>query len=263
MVTTRVLPLSLAGLLLCSGSVALADTESDRMKRIEDQVKVLLDSQQHLKEQQAQNDKLITTLLAELKTANGGKSIQIPKQEGPRPESASGLRFSGDATARLDLTNLSSLQTGLFPEGGQGVLRQRFRLNLTTPLGSRSEVGAQVSTGQTATPTLAFTANGDAFRGKSFSLSQAYINYYFGPKAPDTTRITFGKFSQPFWKAAAGGPGAFATEAAWDNDVMPEGANLFIPITRKGSKISVSDNLAYYGVNYPQKQRFVGLVTDI
>ena len=269
------IPLGLASAFLCVHGLARADTDGERFKKLEDQVKLLLEQQEKLKDQQAANQKTIAQLLTELHNAKEGK--QPDRVVGPPTPTGNGDKFtiSGDASIRLDLTNLSSLQTGLFPEGTQGVVRERLRLNLLSPLGARSEVGAQLSTGQTSTPTLAFTALGDADRGKSFSLSQGYFHYYFGAKdkaipysrlpndEPTSTRLTFGKMAQPYWKAEVGGPAAFASEAVWDNDFMPEGANLRIPIRMKSNKVSIIDNLTYHAINFPAKQRFIGLTSDV
>ncbi len=274
MVRAGVLPLSFAGLLLLGAPAVRADTDADRMKRLEDQVKTLLEQQQKLKDQQAENDKTIALLLETLKDVKAGKQGGKPVVTPPTTGNGDKFTFSGDASTRLDLTNLSSLQTGLFPEGTQGALRERFRLNVSSPFGSHSEVGAQLSTGQTATPTLAFTILGNADLGKTFSLAQAYFNYYFGAKdkpipysrlpkyEPTTTRLTFGKMPLAYWKAEVGGPAAFSSEAVWDNDFMPEGANLRVPIRLGTDKVSLIDNVTYHAVNYPTKRRFIGLVSD-
>ena len=133
---------------LCSSMLAHADTDADRIKRLEDQIKALQEQMQKLKDDQAARDKA--------QVASAVKRTGQPPQPGaPAPVSAGSLKFSGDATIRMDLTNLSSLQTGLFPEGTQGVARDRFRLNLASPLSAHSEVGGQLSTGETTTPTLA------------------------------------------------------------------------------------------------------------
>ena len=269
------MPLGLVGALLYTYSPARADTDADRYKKLEDQVKMLVEQQQKLKDQQTANEKTIALLMAALNDVKTGKIRAQPAGTVAPTGNGDKFTFSGDASTRLDLTNISSLQTGLFPEGTQGVLRERFRLNMTSPLGARSEVGAQLSTGQTATPTLAFAALGGADLGKTFSLAQGYFHYYFGAKdkpipfarlpkhEPTTTRLTFGKMPQSYWKAEVGGPAAFASEAVWDNDFMPEGANLRIPLTRRNDKVSLIDNLTYHAVNYPAKQRFIGLTSDI
>ena len=48
---SRLASLGLAGVFLCSGVLARADTDADRIKRLEEQVKTLLDQVQKLTDQ--------------------------------------------------------------------------------------------------------------------------------------------------------------------------------------------------------------------
>src|SRR5260221_3685969 len=131
---SRLASLGLAGVFLCSGVIARADTDADRIKRLEEQVKTLLEQVQRLKDEQALRDKAQLT-----SSANPGGTKKTQPGPGGQPAPASGIRFSGDLDTRLDVTGEHSRELGIIPEGDQGQLRGRFRLKMQMPLSQRSD----------------------------------------------------------------------------------------------------------------------------
>ncbi len=284
--------LGLAGILVGSGVAAQAQevpvkdhpkqqdaAESDRIKKLEEQVNLLL-------RQQSDNAKRIQDLMKELQSvkktdaapaepispitkADQGTVLATIKpavQGRQRPTVAGstqpGLQYSGDVTFRFDNTSIGSLQTGLIPEGDQGSFRQRIRLNLGIPLANNSDALIGLTTATDANPTSPFTALGNAFREKPFNIGRAYVNYYLGDKnSPTTPYFLFGKMDNPLWVAKTGG---WDSEIAWDHDITPEGIAFKYPVRMKtGSKLSLTNTSAFYSINVPSKQRFIGLTTDI
>src|SRR5882724_4991417 len=130
---SRLASLGLAGVFLCSGVLARADTDADSIKRLEEQVKTLLEQVQRLKDEQALRDKAQLT-----SSVNPGGTKKTQPAPGGQPAPASGLRFSGDIDTRFDLTGIHSRQLGVIPEGESGQLRGRFRLRAQMPLSQRS-----------------------------------------------------------------------------------------------------------------------------
>ena len=57
MKSSRLATMGLAGVFLCSTALAHADTDSDRIKKLEDQLKILQEQIQKLKDQEAARDK--------------------------------------------------------------------------------------------------------------------------------------------------------------------------------------------------------------
>lgn len=270
MKSSRIVALGFAGMLLSSTLASRADTDTDRMKRLEEQVKMLLEQQQKMKDQQADNEKQIATLLTEIRNAKG-KGIQptAPKAAGTAP--TGGLKISGDIATRFDNTSIASRQTGLIPEGDQGFLRGRFRLRLQSPITNRSEAELYLTTGQTPNPAAYFTALGDASRGKLISIARANLSYYFGnPDSPYFTdqkadgrnylpKITLGKMDVPFWRPSVGN---FTSEINWSIFLNPEGAAYHMSFTKPESKFGLSGAASFFVINTPAKQRFIGLTSD-
>jgi hypothetical protein len=254
MKSSRLTAMGLAGVFLCHSAIAFADTDSDRIKRLEEQLKTLQQEIQKLKDEQATRDR---EKVATASAKPNGQKQELPPVN-PRP-SAGGLKFSGDIDTRFDLTSEHALELGIIPQGDQGTLRGRFRLKMQTPISERSDAEIYLSTGVNSSPTVAYTAFSDAFRGKTISFSRAYLNYYFGNKTnPKTPSLSFGKMQNPFWRGEVGG---FASEIVWDNDVSPEGIAARIPITTS-KQFTLTNTTGFFTINLPPKQLLTGLTTD-
>ena len=250
---SRLGSLGLAGVLLCSSLLARADTDADRIKRLEDQIKALQEQMQKLKDDQVARDKAQVA-----STGNqGGRPGQPPAKP---PAAANAIRISGDIDTRFDLTGFHAPITGVIPEGDTGRLAGRFRLKLQTSLSQRSDAEIWLQTGQQISPTVAYTNFGDVARGKVVSFGRAAFNYYFGDKAnPKTPSLTFGKMQLPFWRGDLGG---WASEITWDNDVSPEGIALRLPLVNN-KHLTLSDTTGFFAINQPAKNLFTGLTTNI
>lgn len=271
----RLASLGVAGILLCSATASRADTDSDRIKKLEDQVRLLLEQQTKLKDQQTDNDKLIATLLADLKEAKAKTKPQdsMMKDKEMKAETKPGVKISGDVTTRFELNTVGSLQNGSIPEGEEGLLRGRFRLKLDFPINQRSDAQVYLTT-QGANPAAQFVNMGDAFRGKGISFTRAQFNYYFQNPDADEYKaegvdgrhyvpfLRFGKMQNPFWKGEIGGPGGFASEAVWDNDVNPEGIALTIPFKKPGRDWGITSTTAFFVINTPANRRDFGLTSN-
>lgn len=260
----RVAALGLVGLLASSAMAHAQESDQERLKRLEEQVQALLKEQQKLKEEQTANEKRIQDLLQELKnkpaSAPAQPVVRPDTQTAPPPAQRLPFTLSGDITFRFDDTSNKSLETGLVPVGDQGSFRQRVRLNFGAPLSDRSDAGLQITTGENTNPTSPFVTLGDGFRSKNFSLGRAFLNFYFGAKGkPGTPVLTVGKMDNPLWRGEIGN---WDDEIAYDHDVAPEGIALKLPLTRK-SRVGLSDTAAFYSINIPNKQRFIGLTTEI
>jgi hypothetical protein len=248
---SRLASLGLAGVFACTGVLARADTDADRIKRLEDQIKALQEQMQKLKDDQAARDK------AQVASINKGGQPSNPRPTAPTP--TNGIRFSGDLDTRFDLTGIHSRDIGIIPEGDQGQLRGRFRLRMQMPLSQRSDAELYFVTGVNQNPTGAYVTFSDAFRGKAISFSRASFNYYFGDKdKPKTPYLTFGKMQTPFWRGDLGG---FASEIVWDNDVSPEGVAAKLPIVTN-KNFSLSNTTGFFTINLPPKNLLTGLTTD-
>src|SRR5438067_1343459 len=176
MKSSRLAAMGLAGIFLCHSAVAFADTDSDRIKRLEDQLKTLQLEIQRLRDEQAARDR-------ERVTTASAKPIGQPPGEKPMTAPASpaaGLKFSGDLDTRLDVTSNYSRQLGTIPIGEQGALRGRFRLRMQTPVTQRSDAEIYLASSVNQAPTAGYVSFTDAFRGKPISFARAYFNYYFG-----------------------------------------------------------------------------------
>ncbi|MDQ2730301.1 MAG: putative porin, partial [Armatimonadota bacterium] len=245
----------------------------------------LIQAQNQLKAENDQNKQRIKDLMDQIAA---GKGTTAPGGMTPPPTTPGGttappntptmpggsatpppIRWNGDITYRVDDTNFKSIQTGVIPPGDRGTVRERFRFNLISPLRNRTEAGMQLTTGEgnPGSPTSAFIAAGDAFRGKELRFGRAYFAYHFGDH-PDTpikgdanndAALFFGKMPNPFWRGEAG---AFASEMIWDNDVNPDGVALRVPLTKRGAKIGVTDTLAYYTLFQTANQAFDGITTN-
>jgi hypothetical protein len=253
---SRLASLGLAGVFLCSGVLARADTDADRIKRLEEQVKTLLEQVQKLKDEQAARDK--AQVASSVNPSVNPSGTKQPPPANP-PATASGLRFSGDLDTRLDLTGEHSRELGIIPEGDQGQLRGRFRLRIQMPLSQRSDAEIYLATSVNQGPTQGYTTFSDAFRGKNISFSRAYFNYYFGNKEnPKTPSLIFGKMLNPFWRGEIGG---YASEIVWDNDVSPEGFAGRLPIINN-KRLSLGLTSGFFTVYLPPKNLLTGLTTD-
>ena len=256
MKSSRLAAMGLAGVFLCHSAIAFADTDSDRIKRLEDQLKTLQQEIQKLRDEQAARDREKVT------TASAKPTTQKPDQpppSNPGGGAGAGLRFSGDLDTRLDITSLRSRELGIIPLGEQGTLRGRFRLRMQTPVTQRSDAEIYLATGVNTAPTAGYTTLGDAFRGKNISFARAYFNYYFGDKNnAKTPSLSFGKMQNPFWRGDLGG---FASEIFWDNDVNPEGIAGRFPISTSPN-FSFTNTTGFFGLYYPSKQLLTGLTTD-
>lgn len=130
---TRLTSIGLVGLFLWGSLSAHADTDSDRLKRLEDQIKALQEQVLKLRDDQLSRDRERTiSLLPDTKK----------QMDGRKPDTMAGppaLKWSGDITTRFDLTGIHSRGIGTTPEGDSGFFRGRFRLRLQAPLSQRSE----------------------------------------------------------------------------------------------------------------------------
>ena len=119
MKSSRLAAMGLAGMFLCHSAVAFADTDSDRIKRLEDQLKTLQQEIQRLRDEQVSRDReKVTTASAK----PGGQKTDKPSMTSPSASPAA-LKFSGDLDTRLDITSNYSRQLGTSPLGEQGALR--------------------------------------------------------------------------------------------------------------------------------------------
>jgi hypothetical protein len=255
MKSSRLAAMGLAGVFLCHSAVAFADTDSDRIKRLEDQLKTLQQEIQRLRDESAARDR--EKLAGVTLTPAGKKPAQPVAAPGAAP---AGLRFSGDLDTRLDITSNRSRELGIIPLGEQGQLRGRFRLRMQTPVTNRSDAEIYLASSVNQAPTAGYVTFTDAFRGKNISFARAYFNYYFGDKNnPKTPSLSFGKLLNPFWRGEVGG---YASEIFWDNDVNPEGAAVRLPISTS-KDFSLSNTTGFFTVWLPSKQLLTGLTTDI
>lgn len=274
----RIAPLVLAGTFLVSGAVHAQDSEAERLKKLEAQVEALLKEQQRLKAEQAADKKKIEDLQNALNGShpipgnpnvpgvnpNQGPNqppiVRPDQQTAPPPGTKLPITIGGDILFRFDSTNNGSLQTGLIPTGDQGSFRERVRLNFGAPLSERSDAGLQLTTGLNPNPTSPFVTLGDGFRGKNFSLGRAFLGYYFGDKAkPGTPALIVGKMDNPFWRGEIGN---WDDEIEYDHDVAPEGIAFRLPLTGNNTRTRITNTTAFFSVNVPAQQRFVGLTSD-
>ena len=254
MKSSRLAAMGLASVFLCHSAVAFADTDSDRIKRLEDQLKTLTQEIQRLRDESAARDR------ERLATASAKPIGQNPKQPVMNPAGApAALKFSGDLDTRLDISSAKSRQLGIIPLGDQGTLRGRFRLKMQTPVTNRSDAEIYLASSVNQAPTAGYVTFTDAFRGKNISFARAYFNYYFGDKNnPKTPSLSFGKLLNPFWRGEIGG---YASEIFWDNDVNPEGAAVRLPISTS-PQFSLSNTTGFFTVWLPAKRLLTGLTTD-
>jgi hypothetical protein len=253
---SRFTSLLLVGALLSPGVVARAQPESDAVQQLQEQVKALVEAQQRLRDQEAATEKQLADVQAQLRA-----KIELGA---PPPTASRAPRIFGDAGVRFDVINPQSRGTGLIPEGDNGTFRQRIRLNFRTSISHHTEAGLQISTGENPNPASPFVIMGDAFRGKPFSLSQGFFTYHFGnPADPRELVVHFGKMPNPFWRAEVGPGGFYDSEIVWDHDVYPEGIALRVPMTRKGSRIALTNNMGLFLINWVTPQRFIGLLSPI
>jgi Putative porin len=251
---SRFICLCLVGILITPGAIASAETESETIQRLEKQLQELLGAQQRLQEQQTLNEKELADLREKLRAVMERKPTPAP------PGAPESFRFYGDVDFRFDLIDHGSRQTGLIPEEAEGTLRERVRLNLRSPLFHRSEAVVQLSSGLSPSPTSPYVTLGDAFRGKDVRFGRFYLAYHFGdPSDLNEPLLLVGKIDNPVWRAQTGD---WASEIVWDNDVAPEGAALRVPLSRKGARVSITDTLGGYLVNFVPDQRFTGITTD-
>lgn len=255
MKSSRLAAMGLAGMFLCHSAVAFADTDSDRIKRLEDQLKTLQQEIQRLRDEQASRDReKVTTASAK----PGGQKADKPSMTSPSASPAA-LKFSGDLDTRLDITSNYSRQLGTIPLGEQGTLRGRFRLRMQTPVTNRSDAEIYLASGVNQAPTAGYQTFTDAFRGKNISIARAYFNYYFGDKNnAKTPSLTFGKMQNPFWRGDVGG---FASEIFWDNDVNPEGIAGRLPLVNN-KNFTLSNTTGFFTITLPSKLFLTGLTTD-
>lgn len=251
---SRLASMGLAGVFLTSGALAHADSDSDRIKKLEEQLKAITVELQKLRDEAATRDK----------ERLAGFPGEVAKPAGQKPDgmakpTAPGLKFSGDLDFRLDLTGEHSREIGIIPEGDQGQFRGRFRLKMQTPVTDRSEAEIYLASSVNQSPTAGYVTFSDFSRGKPITFKRAFFNYYFGAKEnPKTPFMSFGKIQNPYWRGEIGG---YASEIFWDNDVDPEGLAIKVPIVAN-KKLSVTATTGFYTINLPNKQLFRGLTTD-
>ena len=251
---SRLASMGLAGVFMTSGVLAYADSDSDRIKKLEEQLKLITAELQKLKDDAVARDKeRVANLPGESSKPAGQKPDAMAKPAAP------GLKFSGDIDFRLDLTSVGSRDIGIVPEGDSGQFRGRFRMKIQTPLTDRSEAELYLASSVNQSPTAGYVTLSDTFRGKNISFARAYFNYYFGAKDSfKTPSISLGKIQNPYWRGEIGG---YASEIFWDNDVNPEGAALKLPLV-KTKAVTLGLTSSFFTLTLPSKRLFAGLTTD-
>ena len=251
---SRLASIGLAGVLMSSGVLAHADSDSDRIKKLEEQLKAITIELQKLRDEASARDReRVASLPAETPKNVGQKPDAMPKPAAP------GLKFSGDIDFRLDLTSIGSKDIGIIPEGDSGQFRGRFRMKIQTPVTDRSDAEIYLASSVNQSPTAGYVTLSDAFRGKNISFARAFFNYYFGNKDNfKTPTLILGKIQNPYWRGEIGG---YSSEIFWDNDVNPEGAAFKLPLL-KNKNLTLGLTSSFFTLTLPSKRLFTGLTTD-
>src|SRR5438128_1261817 len=92
--------LGLSTVLLASSLMAYADSGTDRVRQLEEEVQALLDAQQGLKEQQALQQKQIADLQAELRAAREQTEQRLKDQPADHARPIAALQNDGRGVER-------------------------------------------------------------------------------------------------------------------------------------------------------------------